>query len=168
MSAEIKTKMLTKSGKNLFEKEWPRKSQQTTPYEKGTGSLSRVDRRTSFMKKRIIIVHGWGGSPIADWIGWAAEVFREKGYEVIAPEMPDTDAPAIEKWMERLRFVVGIVDENTYFIGHSIGCQSVMRFLETSDAIVGGAIFVAGWFDLTNQDEEEKMIAKPWLETPID
>ncbi|MDP2665742.1 MAG: alpha/beta hydrolase [bacterium] len=120
------------------------------------------------MKKRIIIVHGWGGSPANDWIGWATDAFREKGYEVITPLMPDTDNPVIEKWVGYLRSVVGVVDENTYFIGHSVGCQTIMRLLETIDTKVGGAIFVAGWFDLTNQDEEERVIAEPWIQTSID
>lgn len=120
------------------------------------------------MKKRVIIVHGWEGSPTSDWIGWATEAFREKGYEVIAPEMPDTDSPVIEKWVEYLKSVAGAVDESTYFIGHSIGCQTVMRFLEIVGVKAGGAIFVAGWFDLTNQSEEEVEIAKPWITTPID
>ena len=120
------------------------------------------------MKKRVIIVHGWEGSPTSDWIGWATEAFREKEYEVTTPEMPDTDNPVIEKWVGHLKFVAGAGDEHTYFIGHSIACQTIMRFLETIDAEIGGAIFVAGWFDLTNQGEEEKVIAKPWIETPID
>ena len=120
------------------------------------------------MKRRLIIVHGWGGSPANDWIGWAAEAFREKGYEVIAPEMPDTDNPVIEKWVRHLSAVTGMVDKNTYFIGHSIGCQTIMRFLETIDIKIGGAIFVAGWFNLTNQSEEEDVIAKPWIESQID
>ena len=120
------------------------------------------------MKKRVIIVHGWGGSPTADWIGWATEAFREKGYEVITPEMPDTDSPVIERWVRHLKSVVGKADERTYFIGHSIGCQTIMRFLETTGARAGGALFVAGWFDLMNQSEEETEIAKPWIETPID
>ena len=122
----------------------------------------------NFMKKRVIIVHGWGGSPANDWMGWATGTFREKGYEVITPEMPDTDTPVIEKWVGHLRSVAGVVDKNTYFIGHSIGCQAIMRLLETSAAGAGGAIFVAGWFDLMNQSEEEKKIAKPWIETPVD
>lgn len=120
------------------------------------------------MGKRIIIVHGWGGSPTNDWIEWATEAFQKKGYNVLAPEMPDTDNPVIEKWVGHLKFAASAVDENTYFIGHSIGCQTIIRFLETVDAKTGGAIFVAGWFDLTNQSEEEKIIAKPWIQTQID
>ena len=119
------------------------------------------------MKKRVIIVHRWGGSPTNDWIGWAVEAFKENGYEVIAPEMPDTDNPVIEEWVWHLKSVMGAVDESTYFIGHSIGCQTIMRSLETIDTRVGEAIFVAGWFDLTNQDEEEKVIANPWIKQPI-
>ncbi len=120
------------------------------------------------MKKRVIIVHGWEESPTSDWIGLATEAFRKKGYEVATPLMPDTNRPVIEKWVEHLKSVAGVADENTYFIGHSIGCQAIMRFLETVDTKVGGAIFVAGWFDLTNQSKEEEGIAKPWIQSTID
>ena len=44
-----------------------------------------------------------------------------------------------------------------------------MRFVETLDAKVGGAIFVAGWFDLKNMEsKEEEKIAEPWIRTAID
>lgn len=50
-----------------------------------------------------------------------------------------------------------------------LGCQTILRYLETIDTSVGGAIFVAGWFNLENIESiEEKEIAKPWIETPID
>ena len=121
------------------------------------------------MAKRVIIVHGWDGSPTSDWIGWAREAFQEIGYEAIAPQMPGADRPVIRDWVEKLRYVTGRVDEHTYFIGHSIGCQAIMRFVETLDTKVGGAIFVSGWFRLQNlESKEEEKIAKPWIETPID
>jgi predicted alpha/beta hydrolase family esterase len=44
-----------------------------------------------------------------------------------------------------------------------------MRYLEKIDTKVGGALFVAGWFNLKNMEtDEEKSIAKPWIENPID
>ena len=85
--------------------------------------------------------------------------------------MPEPAAPKIEVWVSRLSKIVGDVDENTYFVGHSIGCQTILRYLESlpADKKVGGATFVAGWFTLMNlKTDEEKEIAKPWLETPID
>lgn len=120
------------------------------------------------MTKRIIIVHQWAGSPTGDWIGWATQAFETEGYKVVTPEMPDTESPDIEKWVNKLKSVVGAIDEHTYFIGHSIGCQAIMRFLETADTKAGGAVFVAGWFDLVNlEDAEAEEVAEPWIKTPI-
>ena len=118
--------------------------------------------------KRVFIVHRWSGSPTDDWIPWLREELERHGYEVLVPGMPDSDAPMIEKWVHHLAEVVGTPDSNTYFIGHSIGCQTILRYLETINTPVGGAIFVAGWFNLENlEDEESQEIAKPWIETPI-
>lgn len=119
--------------------------------------------------KRVIIVHRWEGSSQDDWRPWLKAELEKLGCEVFVPDMPDTDVPVIEKWVNKLSEVVGKPDANTYFIGHSIGSQTILRYLETVNTPVGGAIFVAGWFNLDNmEDEEVKEIAKPWIETLID
>ena len=118
--------------------------------------------------KRIIIIHGWEGSPRNNWLPWLKSELEKLGQEVLVPDMPDTDNPIIERWVNYLSKVVGTPDKNTYLIGHSIGCQAVLRYLETIKKSVGGAIFVSGWFDLSVDNEEEEKIAKPWVETPID
>ena len=119
--------------------------------------------------KRVILVHRWSGGPSDDWRPWLQDELGQRGYNVLSPEMPDMDTPVIEKWVGKLREVVGVPDADTYFVGHSIGCQAILRYLETIDTPVGGALFVAGWFDLKNlEDDETEKIAKPWIETPID
>lgn len=122
--------------------------------------------------KKVVLVHGWGGSPEKDWFPWLREELEKRKFEVIVPEMPDTMHPKIEAWVEKLKDSVKEVDEETYLIGHSIGCQTIMRFLERLDKKVGGVIFVAGWFNLTDEtwDDEgfAKEIADPWLDTKID
>lgn len=118
--------------------------------------------------KRIFIVHGWGGSPQSDWIDWARQAFVEKGFEAVAPAMPDRERPVMDAWVRHLRSAVGEPDAETYFVGHSIGCQTILRYLETIDQKVGGAVFVAGWFGLENLESPEiEEIAEPWLTTPI-
>ncbi len=46
-------------------------------------------------KPHAFLIHGWSGSPHGDWFPWAAEQLAGKGYEVITPQMPDTDTPTI-------------------------------------------------------------------------
>jgi len=119
--------------------------------------------------KRIVIVHGWGGSPKSDWVPWLKRELEKLGFEVIAPVMPETNSPEIGAWVGKLTEVVDVPDAYTYFVGHSIGCQTIMRYLETINVPVGGAIFVAGWFNLENMESvEEEVIAEPWLKTAID
>src|SRR6185295_9549429 len=111
--------------------------------------------------KTIYLVHRWDSSPEKDWLPWVKTAFEKKGYTVIAPLMPHPEKPEIEAWVSHLSSLVSIVDEETYFIGHSIGCQAIMRYLETINTKIGGAIFVAGWLNLKNlEDAESETIAK--------
>lgn len=85
--------------------------------------------------------------------------------------MPDSENPKIEIWIPYLSQLVGRADENTYFVGHSIGCQTIIRYLQTlpEGTKVGGAVFVAGWYNLRNLGtDEEKAIADPWVNEPRD
>lgn len=119
--------------------------------------------------KKVYLIHGWGGNSKKDWFPWIRKELDSRGFEVIAPDMPNTQKPRIKEWVGELKKIVK-PDEDTYFIGHSIGCQAIMRYLEQlqENINVGGAVFVAGWFNLDNlEGEDEKDIAKPWIETSI-
>lgn len=120
--------------------------------------------------KRVFIIHGWDGNPDEAWLAWLRRELEKKNIKVIAPQMPDAGEPKIGEWIPYLSGLAGIPDEKTYFVGHSIGCQTIMRYLETIyPKKVGGAVFVAGWFHLENlEGPAEETVAKPWIETPID
>ncbi len=119
--------------------------------------------------KRIFIIHGWSGAPTDCWIPWLKNELEQKGFEVITPTMPNADTPELKAWVEHLREVVVEIDENTYFVGHSIGCQAIMHFVEGQDRRAGGAVFVAPFFRLLHLTTiEEKVIAHPWFETVLD
>lgn len=123
------------------------------------------------MAKRIFIIHGWEGSPDNCWFPWLKAELESKEFSVIIPAMPNPEAPEMKSWVNSLKNAVKEVDENTYFIGHSIGCQTILRYVEQlpTESRVGGIICVAGFFRLLHlETEEEKEIARPWLETKID
>lgn len=116
------------------------------------------------------MIHGWDGFPENHWFPWLKKELEKMGCKVIIPAMPHSSEPEIKQWVSHLKKMVGKVDEETYFVGHSIGCQAIMRYLENLDnkSKVGGIVFVAGFFNLPFlKTRAEKVIAKPWLETPI-
>ena len=122
------------------------------------------------MEKRIVyIIHQWWSSPTKDWYPWLKKELEKRGFKVFVPKMPDTNTPKINAWVYKLRKLAKKADENTYFVGHSIGAQAIMRYLEKlpKGKTIGGAIFVAGWISLVNLEPAEINIAKPWLETKI-
>ncbi len=121
--------------------------------------------------KTVYIIHGWEGYPEEGWFPWLKKELENRGFEVYVPAMPDSAEPKIETWIPFISRLVGSPDLNTFFVGHSIGCQAIIRYLETlpEGVKIGGAVFVAGWFVLSElETEEEKIIGKPWLKTPID
>ena len=120
---------------------------------------------------KIYIVHCWDGTKDDGWYPWLDSELS-KNNEVFRFNMPDTETPEIEKWVSFLNKQVDSLDENTFFIGHSIGCQTIMRYLETKEITkIGGILFVAPWLELTKyavSDEESYNTAKPWLTRKID
>lgn len=126
------------------------------------------------MKKRVFIVHGWEGHPAEGWFPWLKQELEACGFEVQVPALPDAAHPRIEKWVPALAAAVGVPDAETFFVGHSMGCQTIARYLEgfPSGVKVGGAVFVGGYFKrLTGLEEEgEEVVAMGhhWLDAPLD
>lgn len=115
--------------------------------------------------KRIIIVHGWASHPNDGWFPWLKNELETRGFSVEIPAMPHPMIPTVNDWVQALNDTAGHTDENTIFIGHSIGCQTILRYLENTDAKIGGAIFVAGFFRVEGlRSEMERRHAVPWME----
>ncbi|MCF7866897.1 alpha/beta hydrolase [Candidatus Woesearchaeota archaeon] len=122
--------------------------------------------------KRVFIIHRWEGTPLSDWYSWVKEQLENNDFKVFIPPMPDTQMPDMDKWILTLKNLVGVVDKTTFFVGHSIGCQTILRYLETLkfDEKVGGVILVAPWLSLRKEalpDDESKRIAKPWIDKKL-
>ncbi|MCL5442274.1 MAG: alpha/beta hydrolase [Candidatus Marsarchaeota archaeon] len=124
------------------------------------------------MPDRVFIIHRWDGSPHTDWYKWLANALKEKGFEAFVPKMPDPAKPAIGAWVDAISQSSRYIDESTYMVGHSIGCQAILRFLQGSQSgRIKGMLLIAPWLHLKDAalgTESDRITAKPWLETPID
>jgi uncharacterized protein len=121
-------------------------------------------------EKRVFIIHGWAGTPEGGWLGWLKVELSQKGYEVIAPQMPNAETPKIDEWIPFLSELVGEPQKGDFFVGHSIGCQTIIRYLESiAPKKIAGAAYVAGWFTLKGlEGPDEEKLASPWVTLSID
>lgn len=123
--------------------------------------------------KKVIVVHGWDGSPGEGWFPWLKDELKQKKIEVKIPEMPEPDFPKIQPWVDKLKLAVGNVDEEMVFVGHSIGCQAILRYLASlpEGTRVNKVILVAPWTRLNEEtlaDEDTFEVAGPWMSKEID
>lgn len=95
--------------------------------------------------KKVIIVHGYTGYPDKNWFPWLRSELEKQGVEVIVPAMPHTEAPQLSEWLPYLQEVVGEPTSDVYLVGHSLGCIAILKYLETINTQVGGAILVSGF-----------------------
>lgn len=120
---------------------------------------------------KIYIVHCWDGTKKDGWYPWLDKELSNNNNTVYRFNMPNTETPKIEEWVSFLDKQVDGLNDKTYFIGHSIGCQTIMRYLQTKDTCkIGGILFVAPWIDLLDyaiEDEESYVTAQPWLKEEI-
>lgn len=120
--------------------------------------------------KKIYMVHCWDGNRDDGWYPWLDENISDDNVKVYRFNMPDTNNPKIDAWVSYLSEQVKDLDSETYFVGHSIGCQTIMRYLQDKDIKIGGILFVAPWLELFPEavsDKESLITATPWLNTPI-
>ena len=123
--------------------------------------------------KRVFIIHGWEGYPENNWAPWIKKNLEERGFEVFTPAMPGTETPVKSVWLKTMQDLIPNPDENTYLVGHSMGCQAIQRYLETlsKGQVIGGAILVAGWINFPlweGRTEEELKVVEDWYDKPKD
>ena len=54
------------------------------------------------MFKKAILVNGWEGDQDNNWFPWLKQELINRGYEVVAPQLPDSDHPKLEPWVNTL------------------------------------------------------------------
>lgn len=97
--------------------------------------------------KRVFLVHGWEGNPEEGWFPWLKTKLKQKDFEVIVPLMPDPKKPTVQVWVPFLKKLVGKVTQDDFFVGHSLGCITILRLFESlpAEEKAGGTVLVAGF-----------------------
>jgi predicted alpha/beta hydrolase family esterase len=117
-------------------------------------------------RQRIIIVPGMGCTPAREcnWYAWLQDELEKDPsgrFTVILKDMPDPHAARESYWVPFIRDTLKF-DEQTILIGHSSGCQAIMRIMEKHK--VRGVILVAACHtDLGSEEEKaSEYYNRPW------
>jgi uncharacterized protein len=121
--------------------------------------------------KKVYLVHGWGGNPDNCWFPWLMKQLEKFGVHTESIMLPTPEFPDPVTWPNALKEAVPSPDKETVFVGHSIGCLTIMHYLANlpEQAKVAGVVFVAPWMEIAPQDNPaDEKIRDQWRNFPID
>ena len=98
-------------------------------------------------KKTLVLVHGWGGTHPLHWQNWLKQkAIESRKMDVLFPLMPNYDFPVLSEWLSTLEKNIS-APAQTILIGHSLGCPTILRYLEKlpKGESVGLVVLVSGF-----------------------
>ncbi|MDD3119913.1 MAG: class I tRNA ligase family protein [Candidatus Gracilibacteria bacterium] len=86
--------------------------------------------KVSTKKLKVLILHGLGDTNQNNWHPWLKKELEKYGVEVFAPNLINPLEPILEDHLKQLEEYKDRIDENTIIIGHSLGCVTVLHFVD--------------------------------------
>ena len=109
------------------------------------------------------IIHGSFGSPFGNWFSWLHDLIEDDGKQVYVPDFPiGVGYQNYENWSKLLKYYLdlGLINENTTIIGHSIAPIFISKFLVENKVKVKKLIFVCGFNNYLGINEEYDNVNK--------
>ncbi|MFK7779783.1 MAG: alpha/beta fold hydrolase [Candidatus Gracilibacteria bacterium] len=79
---------------------------------------------------KALLLHGWGGNSNENWLPWLQNELNKKLFDVYNPNLPNTDNPVLDEQNETIRVYSSKFKDGGYIIGHSLGCQLAVKYIE--------------------------------------
>lgn len=82
-------------------------------------------------EEKVLILHGWEDDSKKGFIPELVKTLTDKGYSSIAVDLPNTDTPKFEEWLDFTNDEIKkINDENLNIVGHSMGGLLALKLAE--------------------------------------
>jgi hypothetical protein len=91
----------------------------------------------------VFIFHGIGGNPEENWFPWLKNELEKLNVTAIVPAFPESDRPDLSRWLTHFDQYKNLINDETMFIGHSLGGAFTLRFLERATQPIHAAFLVA-------------------------
>jgi len=118
-------------------------------------------------KQKVILIHGFESSGEGNWFPWMKRELETRGFEVIAPTLPDSFHPDLDKWLEVLTPLIKDFGRNDVVIGHSLGSKAALHLIEKTGRKIGYLLLIASAIGELSRRDWEKM-RRDWPGSDID
>lgn len=115
------------------------------------------------MNDNYFIIHGSFGSPFGNWFSWLYDFISSNEKQVYVPQFPiGVGYQNYNNWSKLLKYYLelGLINENTTIIAHSIAPICVSKFLTENNVKVKKLIFVCGFNNYLGINEEYDAVNK--------
>lgn len=102
-----------------------------------------------------IIIHGVYANPDSNWFPWLKNKLESMGYEAIVPKFPTPLDQSLESWLRTIANFEDKINEETVFVGHSLGAAFILNYLEKTNKKIKAAMLVAGFHKLLGSPYDE-------------
>ncbi len=119
------------------------------------------------MKPNFIFIHCTGGDPEETFYPWLKKELESKGYKVTIPKFPTPQGQNLDNWMKTFEPYLNNIDDNTIFIGRSIGPAFILRIIEQINIKIKAAFLICGFASDLNLDEFKPLVDS-FIEKPFD
>lgn len=115
---------------------------------------------------KFFIIHGAHASPKEEWFTWISNKLSELGQEVIIPQFPTPKGQNLENWLKELKKYENRIDEDTVFIGHSLGAAFTLSIIQNLNHKIKACYLICGFIEPLNNEVDE--INKTFIEKEFD
>ena len=114
--------------------------------------------------KNYFIIHGTNSDQYNNWFPWLYKKLIDKGEECIVPQFPINEHQSYKTWKTILKgyYDSGIINEDTIFVCHGLGCVFITRFVVEMRIKISGIISVCG-FNSEGLNEEINNLNQSFL-----
>lgn len=115
--------------------------------------------------RNALILHGTDGYPTENWYDWLKNELEKEHYKVLAPQLPESNKPNIERYN---KFIFTGIDykfnNESILVGHSSGAVAILGLLEAlpEGTTVDTCYLVGSFKDDLGWDALDTFFLKPF------
>ncbi|EJO34766.1 MULTISPECIES: RBBP9/YdeN family alpha/beta hydrolase [Acinetobacter] len=96
---------------------------------------------------QVIVVHGYTAGPEQNWFPWIQQYAKQQNVSLQVLRLDPSTTPKLEDWDQQMAEQIKEINENSIFIGHSLGCIATLHYLshQLKNQKIKQLVLVAGF-----------------------